>query len=271
MSGDSAAVGEAYSYQRRKTMSDENQSNSRLSRIETLWSVVRRAHDAQDSIALSAQQQLLDIYGGAIQRYLLASLKDSSAADDLFQEFALKFVKGDLRGVDPERGRFRYYVKKVVSNLMNQHRRKQASRKEQLLLEEDQQGDSACAELTSDEDRLFLASWRDDLLEQTWDAMAEHESKTGTPYNSVLRLRVGDPALSSEEFAEKLSALIGKPMTSGTARVTLHRARDKFANLLISVISDSLESPDKDAIESEMIDLGLIDYCREALASFEAG
>ncbi len=244
-------------------------SNSRLSRIETLWSVVRQAHDAEDSLAVSAQQQLLEIYGGAVKRYLLASLRDADLADELFQEFALKFVNGDFRNVDPAKGKFRYFVKTVVYNLMNLHHRRKAVRKEQPLVD-DQVKDSGQDTGTHREDLLFLASWRDDLLEQTWQAMAEHEAKTGVPYNSVLRLRVSDPTLSSEEFANRLTAELRKPVSSGTARVNLHRAREKFANLLIGVISGSLEYPSRETVEAELIDLGLIDYCRDALDSYQA-
>lgn len=247
----------------------EKHSNSRLSRIETLWSVVRRAHDAEDEMSLTAQQQLLDIYGGAIKRYLVASLRDADLADELFQEFALKFVKGDFRNVDPAKGKFRFFVKTVVYNLMNQHHRKKAVRKERPLVVG--QADQGTVDTdVNHEDGLFLTSWRDDLLEQTWEAMAEHETKTGVPYNSVLRLRVSQPTLSSEEFAERLSAELGKPISSGTARVNLHRAREKFANVLIGVISGSLEDPSRETIEAELIDLGLIDYCREALDSYQA-
>jgi RNA polymerase sigma-70 factor (ECF subfamily) len=241
-------------------------SNSRLSRIETLWSVIRRAHGAQESISLTAQQQLLDIYGGAIKRYLVASLRDADVADELFQEFALKFVKGDFRNVDPAKGKFRFFVKTVVYNLINLHHRKKATRRERLLVD-DHAEDVVPDDDLSGEDRLFLTSWREDLLEQTWQAMAEHESRTGVAYNTVLRLRVAEPTLTSEEFAERLSEALGKPMASGTARVTLHRAREKFANLLIGVISGSLENPSRETIEAELIDLGLIDYCRDALDS----
>jgi RNA polymerase sigma-70 factor (ECF subfamily) len=247
----------------------EEPSDSRLSRIETLWSVVRQAHDAEDAMSLTAQQRLLDIYGGAIKRYLLASLRDADLADELFQQFALKFVKGDFRSVDPSKGKFRFFVKTVVYNLINQHHRKKAVRKERPLVEE--QAENPGGDDSNHDDRLFLASWRDDLLEQTWEAMAEHEAKTGVPYNSVLRLRVSQPTLSSEEFAERLSAELGKPISSATARVNLHRAREKFANLLIVVISGSLEDPSRETIESELIDLGLIDYCREALDSYPTG
>lgn len=240
------------------------ENSSRLSQIETLWSVVRRAHGQENTMAVSAQQQLLDIYSGAIRRYLIASMRDANAADDLFQEFAVKFVKGDFRHADPDRGRFRFYVKRAIHNLINRHRQKSAKRKEQALVDQYESHDDEAEPL---EDQLFHSSWRDDLLDKTWNALAEHEQQTGVPYFTILKTRVDSPTLASEEFAQRLTELLGKPMTAGTARVNLHRAREKFAKTLIETIATSLENPNREAVESELIDLGLIDYCRDSLDS----
>ncbi len=246
------------------------QSFSRLSRIDTLWSVVRRAHDGQGKIAATAQQQLLEVYGGAIRRYLLASLRDADVAEDMFQEFALKFVHGDFQNVDPSKGRFRSFVKTVLYRMVALHFRKKSTRKEQpLSIDSEEQVTGHIDQ--DEEDEKFLISWREDLLAQTWQSLADHESKTSVPYDSALRLRVAEPILDSKEYAERLSETIGKPMTSGSARVTLHRARTKFANLMIDIIANSLENPIRENIESELIELRLIDYCREALSRFGSG
>ena len=247
-------------------MADEKGTRSRLSKIDTLWSVVRRSHDPKDSIALSGQQQLLEIYGGAIRGYLLASVRDASLAEDLFQEFALKFVKGDFRNVDPEKGRFRHFVKRVISNLIKQHYRRSKVRQATSLSEaQPSEGTESTSEMESEQ--LLVASWRRDLLEQTWVSLAEHERDSGVNYNTVLRIRVEQPALSSEEFAEVVSRELDKAISSGAARVALHRAREKFANLLIGKVAESLDFADRDNIEAELIELGLIAYCRETLHS----
>ena len=249
-------------------MTEQPSIQSRLSRIETLWSVVRRAHD-DDENSRDAQRQLLERYGGAIRRYLLAAVRNSDLADELFQEFAVKFINGEFQTVDPSKGRFRSFVKTVLYRLVALHYRKKKSKKEQSLAD-----DLASAEPTqfdaSEEDELFLVSWRDDVLARVWQALASHEQQTGVPYNTVLRIRVSDPTLSSEALAKRMEEALGKPTTPGSARVTVHRAREKFAHLLIEVIADSLESPDRPSIEAELIDLRLIDYCRDTLDSLES-
>ena len=85
--------------------------NRWLSQISTLWSLVYSAHQGTPEVVNSARQQLLDRYGAAVRRYLRKLLRDPYAADELFQEFALQLVHGNLRGANPQRGRFRNFVK----------------------------------------------------------------------------------------------------------------------------------------------------------------
>jgi RNA polymerase sigma-70 factor (ECF subfamily) len=238
-------------------------SGSRLSKIDTLWSVVRKAHVEDNEIATTAQQRLLELYAGAIRNYLIGSLRDEDLAEDLFQEFALKFVAGDFKTVDSNKGRFRSYVKTVLSRMVAGHYRKKTTRREQNLAEEYAEADSN--RLGHDDDERFLINWRDDLLAKTWQRLLEEEAKTGAPYHSVLSLRSSEPSLNSDDLAKKLSAMTGKEMASGAARVALHRAREKFAKLMIEIVSNSLEDPTREALESELIDLQLFEYCRKVI------
>src|SRR5690242_1885050 len=104
----------------------EPEQDHRLSSLTTLWSVVCQANDDMADLNRVAQQKLLERYGGAIRRYLLASVRNEDAAEELFQEFALSLVQGKLGGVDPARGRFRDFVKGVLSHLVAKyHKRRQ--------------------------------------------------------------------------------------------------------------------------------------------------
>jgi len=236
-----------------------------LSQIQTLWSVVELAHG--DNTAMqSAQQKMLDRYGGAVRRYALAALRDEDAADEVFQEFALKFIRGDFRGADPGKGRFRAFVKTVVYRLIvdYQRRQKKLGREGQMHSNLAEPGalDSADG---NDEDALFHASWRDDLLARCWGKLAEYECASGKPYHTVLRHRVEHPEARSGELAAELSKLTGKPLNAGAVRVTLHRARDAFADLLLDEVINSLADSSLDAAESELIELDLLSYCKPAL------
>src|SRR5437868_2038378 len=101
-------------------------SDARLSQIQTLWTVICRAHgDGPEEAVRAAQVQLMDRYGKVVQRYLLGALRDPHAAEELTQEFALRFVRGDLKGADRQRGRFRDFLKGTLFHLIGDfHRRK---------------------------------------------------------------------------------------------------------------------------------------------------
>src|SRR5262245_47153551 len=103
-------------------MTSQGSLRGRLCSITTLWSVVLGAHEGQTERARSAQRQLLDRDGGAIRRYLTACLRDREEAEELFQEFAVRFLNGDYRRADPRRGRFRDYVKTVLFHMLARHR-----------------------------------------------------------------------------------------------------------------------------------------------------
>jgi RNA polymerase sigma factor (sigma-70 family) len=241
-----------------------------LSRIQTLWSVVRRAHGGSPAAAAgrptvqSAQQALLDRYGGAVRRYALAALRDEDAADEVFQEFALKFVRGDFGNADPERGRFRAFVKTVVYRLIVDHQRRGQKQRREGLLHANLPEPVATGEAEGD-DALFCGSWRDELLARCWQRLAELEAQQGKLYHTVLKYRVDHPELRSPALAEGLSRLLGKPIEAGAARVLLHRARESFADLLLDEVTDSLEDGSLDEVEQELIELDLLEYCRPAL------
>jgi hypothetical protein len=49
-------------------------------------------------------------------------------------------------------------------------------------------------------------------------------------------------------------------------RQILCRARDKFAEYVVGAVARSLPSASPEELERELIDLGLLAYCQEALS-----
>src|SRR5262245_40888920 len=149
--------------------------SQRLSLISTHWSLLSRAHDGAGAEVQAAQRQLLDCYGGAVRRYLLGAVRDPDVAEDLFQEFACKFLRGSLRGADPGRGRFRDFLKGVLRHLATDHHR--AARRRPQPLPQDFA--EPAVEDEPEADAAFRACWRDELLAHAWQALAEVEKETG--------------------------------------------------------------------------------------------
>lgn len=235
-----------------------------LSNISTMWSMVSQAHGGGPASAVCAKQQLLERYGGAVRRYLLGVLRDTDAADELFQEFALRFMRGDLRGADPQRGRFRDFLKGVLYHMVADYMKRRRGRPGPLPADDLQSGFAGADGI--DFDRQALESWRDELLARCWAKLAENDCVTGQLLFTVLRFRADHPELRSAQMAEQLSARLRKPITAIGLRQTLHRARSKFGDLLVAEVAFSLADPTPDHVEAELGDLGLLEYCRPALA-----
>jgi RNA polymerase sigma factor (sigma-70 family) len=236
----------------------------RLSRITTCWSKVFEAHRSGGDMVASARRDLLERYCGAIYRYAAAALRDPDAAEEVLQEFAYCFVRGDFRGANPERGRFRDLVKTVLFHLIVNYQRQQRknARPHPLTDSFDVPDPHTLPEAA---DREFLRLWREELLDRAWGALAEYDRYGGHSWYTVLRYHAEQTELTSEQLAKRLSDETGRTVTATSVRQTLHRARDKFANLLIDEISRSTETGQRETIEQELIDLDLLVYCKSAM------
>src|SRR5262249_3685254 len=158
----------------------------------------------------------LERYRPAVYRYLLACLSDADAADELFQEFSLRFVRGDFRNANPEKGRFRDLLKSALYHLIVDHHKKKQRAMPQVA--PDGPEPTASAASTWNSDRQFLAAWRTDLLTRTWEALELEEKRTGRPLHLVLHFRAAYPDLRSAQMAEQLSNRVGKEFSADWVR-----------------------------------------------------
>jgi len=233
-----------------------------LSRLTTLWTVVLQAHQSAGEELFRTQQVLMERYAPAIDRYLRNMLRDPDVADEVFQNFALRFVRGGLRHARPENGRFRDYLKQALRNLIADYYRCQARAPVVPWREQDE---PAAAPVVLPSDQAFVDRWREELLQMTWSKLAQLEKQTEQPWFTVLRLKADQPQLTSAEMAEQLSIRLGKPLRDDWVRQRLRRAREKFANLLLDEVALSVPTTDLNCLEQELIDLGLQAYCRSTL------
>lgn len=244
--------------------------NHHLSQISTMWTEFRRAHgdDQADPAREEAQVQLLRRYSQAIYRYLLGSLRDADAADEMFQEFALRFVRGDFHRADASRGRFRDFLKTALFHLIVDAQRRK--RRPEGKVDIESEGVEPAVDVPPDasqeeEDRRFLNAWRAELLARVWEALAEHEKTTGQPLHTVLRLRTDHPDLRSQDLAERLKDASGKPPSAVWVRKKLSQARQIYTDRLLEVVARTLVQPTREDLEQELIDLGLLSHCKDAL------
>jgi RNA polymerase sigma factor (sigma-70 family) len=235
---------------------------SRLSQMTTHWTAVLEAHNGTPEQVNPAVSRLMCRYSGAVHRYFLKAVKNPAEAEDLDQDFAIRFLRGDFRKCDPKRGRFRDYVKRAVQNMISDHfRRKKLIQTRNSPMVEPAVPDPALSRF----DEEFVASWRNDLLDRSWHLLAELEKTTGLRYHTVLRFRVDHPDLSSEQAAEELSRMVGELLTPGAVRQAVMRSRRKFVDFLLAEVLESMDRPSQDDLEEELGDLKLLEYCRPYL------
>ena len=230
-------------------------TGERLSRISTVWTELARAHTPGTGVTAAQTAALLRYYR-AVYRYLCGAVRDEHVAEELAQEFALKFVRGDFRGADPNRGRFRDYLRTALSRLVTDYHRVRQAAPQPLAAD-------VAAPLVPDPDASdFLGEWRAELLDRTWEALGE----ANPAYKAALLLKVHEPDLSSADAAERLSAELGRPVTADWVRKAVQRAHEKFADLLVDETARSFgESAGPEQVKAELTDLDLLPYCRTAL------
>jgi hypothetical protein len=114
-------------------------------------------------------------------------------------------------------------------------------------------------------EQAFRDSWRQELLARTWKALEGVQQQSGQPYHDVLRFRVDHPDMPSPQMAEQLTERMNHPFTAAGVRQLLHRARERFADLLLEVARLSLQGASHTDLEEELAELNLLKYCEGAL------
>jgi RNA polymerase sigma-70 factor (ECF subfamily) len=237
----------------------------RLSQISTAWTLLGQAKDKENDPDARAWAVLIERYRGAAHRYLIASVRDQDVAAELFQEFAVRFLRGDLRRADQTKGRFRDYLKVCLSNLVSEYRRK-APRYRVAALDPTMEPAAPEPE-PSQSDEAFLAEFRKDLLDRAWQTLEGSERQTRAPYFTALRTRTDQPEMTSAELAELMTRQLrpDTPFTDAGVRKLLQRAREVFTDFLVEEVAGSVPTRDRNRLEQELIDLGFFGYCRQAL------
>jgi RNA polymerase sigma-70 factor (ECF subfamily) len=234
-------------------------NGAHLTELETSWTTIRTAHIAGPE-GQAAMGELIGRYHDAVLRYLRLKLRDSNLADEVFQEFWTKLLTHKLAGADCNKGRFRDYLRTVLHRLIIDHFR---GRKLQTLPPGDLLDPS---QPDDDYDRV----WREAVLKRALTRLETYELKTSkNRYATVLALRRDNEGKSIEEIAQKLSEQTGTRVTPESFRKTLQRARNKYFELLIQELRETIHPATDDDIEDEIQALGLGQQYRRYLSQID--
>jgi RNA polymerase sigma factor (sigma-70 family) len=254
-----------------------DQTPEHLTEMVTQWSQLFRAKESQGDRAAEARRDLLVRYHEAVYNYLRSALRDPHAVDKIFSNFAVRVLELDkfLQRADPNRGRFRDYLKTILRHMIMDHfREQQRERKRQEPFIEGGEAEPAESYTAEGEDERFVQWWRQEVINQAWKALDELERETGQPYAAVLHYQTDHPGARSAQIAEHLSNQRGKPVTPAGVRQLVHRAREHFGDLLVHEVARSLQADAETKvqaaqIEDELIELNLLfSYCKDALGRY---
>lgn len=218
--------------------------------VTTHWSVVLAAGHANSTSADQALEKLCRTYWYPLYAFLRRQGKGAEDAQDVTQEFFARFLKKEFIGMaDPARGRFRSFLLACLKNFSTEQHRHASRLKRgggQVFLSWDA--------LTAEQ--RYLTEPRDDstpesLYEKRWaltileTALARLGAELASAGKKQLFLELrgrlwGDPGAAP--YAE-LSIRLG--MTEGALKVTTHRLRQRFRDLLRGEVAETVASTEE--------------------------
>lgn len=218
----------------------------------TRWSIVLAARDpARAAVAL---EELCRLYWPPLYAYVRRCGHDPHTAEDLTQEFFARLLAGDaLARVAPSKGKFRSFLLAALKHFLANEWDKARAQKRgggrttvsfDTRAAESHLQDEAAAALTPD--RLFDRKWALVLLDLTLDRLAaEHDTPEKQQLFAALRgtLTGDEPAGGYAGVARHLE------LSEGAVKVTVHRLRKRYRELLRAEIAQTVGNPDQVAEE----------------------
>jgi RNA polymerase sigma factor (sigma-70 family) len=221
----------------------------------THWSVVLEAGRRDSPLADAALARLCQIYWPPVYNYVRRLGHRPEDAKDLTQEFFFRLVgKRYLDSLDRETGKFRSFLLVVLKRFLandwdraNRHRR--GGGQQILPLDESDTEIGYLAEPLDDRtpEKIFERRWALAALEQVMNRLQMEQVEVGNAelFRELKDFLGGDRhGVSYAEVAPRFQ------MSEGALRVTVHRLRRRYRELLREEIAGTVTSPDQ--IEEEI-------------------
>jgi len=221
----------------------------------TRWTLVRHAtgHSAEGRQALS---DLCAAYYKPVVAFMRREGFEEDAARDLAHDFFRQLLeRPSLQGANRAEGRFRNYLLGAIKHFLA-HERERGNRLKRgggtIPLPLDAGTDTSPGVVLADHnelspDKFFDRQWALAVLERAFAAL-ETEREAAGKDAEFARLK---PWLTGDAvYGDQVEAARGLGLSEGALKVTVHRLRRRFRELLKAEIAQTLDSPE--AVEEEM-------------------
>ena len=214
----------------------------------THWTAVLAAADEASPHAAEALEALCRTYWYPLYAFVRRKGHDAPEAEDLTQEFFARLLeKKYLEAAAPEKGKFRSFLltafKRFLANEWDRaNRQKRGGGRELISLDETKAENCYRAEPadTMTPEKIFERSWALKLLEQVLNRLEREHVQAGKRelFEELQIFLTGEKSRSPyAEIAARLR------MSEGTLKVTVHRLRRRYRELLRLEVAQTVASP----------------------------
>lgn len=216
----------------------------------TRWTLVLRAR-GESAESRAALSELCEAYYQPVLRFLRREGREEDAARELTHEFFARVLAGGgFGGADPERGRFRSYLLGALKHFLADQRSHAQRLKRGGGLAPDsldasgETGTSAGREVADlaavGPDGFFDREWALTVMNHALTTLQKEFGAAGKAdqFETLKPWLVGDTSASSQADAARQLDL-----TEGAVKVTIHRLRKRFRDVIRSEIAQTLRDP----------------------------
>jgi RNA polymerase sigma factor (sigma-70 family) len=216
----------------------------------TRWTLVLSAGQGSEETRRAALETLLAAYWRPVYVYLRRKGLPPEAAEDAVQGLFLRLLERDaISRLDPARGRFRSYLLTALQHyLVNLHEHDSALKRGgqgQVVSLETIDVERDLPSVPTDPARAFDREWALSVMERAL-ARLEQEYREGRRKGSAAAM-LSFFRLDEAPSYERAAAECG--MTPSQFKAALHRARERFREILREEVADTVpadsEGPDE--------------------------
>jgi RNA polymerase sigma factor (sigma-70 family) len=221
--------------------------------VTTHWSTVLAAGRSDSPRAQAAMAELCQAYWYPLYAFARRQGQSVEDAEDIIQGFFCRLLEKDfLHDVAPEKGRFRSFLLACLKHYLADERDRQQAQKRgggrEIV-----SFDSATAEARyrlepvdgPTPESLYDREWALAILDRVFNRLRDEQEEKREAFDRLKSFLIGEKGDDSyAQAAEYLGWTLSK------VKVTIHRLRQRYRELLNQEIAETVASPDE--IEGEM-------------------